>query len=100
MDKKDVVKFLSKKILNNTLQAHLNTKQDLLVLDVSSTDVNELQQLSLQYCNHIQTMVQQNERLLDVIHIKTEKAVSHAKDKKKAHQAAANPADPGEADAR
>jgi hypothetical protein len=42
MDKKDVIKFLSKKILNNTLQAHLNTKQDLLVLDVSSTDVNEL----------------------------------------------------------
>jgi hypothetical protein len=43
MDKKEVVKFLSKKILNNTLQAHLAPKQDLLVLDVSSTDVNELQ---------------------------------------------------------
>jgi len=28
-------------------------KSDLLVLEVASTDVNELQQLSLQYANHI-----------------------------------------------
>lgn len=45
-------------------------KQDLLVLDLGSTDVNELQQLSLQYANHIQHMVTQNEKLLDVMHIK------------------------------
>ena len=57
MEKKDVIKFLSKKILCNSLQAHINIKQDLLVLDEGGTDVNELQQLSLQYVNHIQTMV-------------------------------------------
>jgi hypothetical protein len=53
MEKKDVVKFLSKRILNNSLQAHLDTRRDLLVLDTGSTDVNVLQQLSLQYTNHI-----------------------------------------------
>lgn len=42
MGKKEVVRFLSKRILNNSLQAHLDTKRDLLVLDLGSTDVNEL----------------------------------------------------------
>ena len=43
-------------------------------------------------------MVDQNKRLLDIIHIKTEKGEKRDSNKKKAP--AANPADPGDVDAR
>ena len=103
MERKEVIKFLSKKILSNQLQAHINTKQDLLVLDVSSTDMNELQQLSLQYANHIQHMVQQNERLLEVMHIKTgaqTQPQANGKEKGKKAAAPGQPVDPGEGDGK
>ena len=75
-------------------------KQDLLVLDLGSTDVNELQQLSLQYANHIQHMVTQNEKLLDVMHIKSgHRGADQSKDNKGGKKNAAPANDTGEPEA-
>lgn len=52
LDQKQVRKIISKLILQNRLQACIDIKKDLLLLDEQG-NVQELQQLSLQYVSHI-----------------------------------------------
>ena len=49
LDKKQVKKIVSKLILQSRIQASLDMKKDLIMLDEKGQDVQELQQLSLQY---------------------------------------------------
>lgn len=49
LEKKLVKKVVSKLILQNKIQASMDIQNDLLLLDQSGQDVQELQQLSLQY---------------------------------------------------
>jgi len=65
LPKQQVLKFVSKMILKNELQVRIDQAKELIVLDEKGEDIKELQQLSLQYVNQIQTMVQQNERLVE-----------------------------------
>ena len=46
LDKKDVKKIISKMILDDKLQAHIEHKSELIVIDEDGTDINHLQQLS------------------------------------------------------
>jgi len=52
----------------------MDIAKDLLLLDQTGQDVKELQQLSLQYVSQIQSMVTQNERIVDILHYQTELA--------------------------
>jgi len=54
-------------ILKNKLQVHLDIANNLVVVDEGASNVDELQQLSLQYVSQIQTMVAQNEKLVEFI---------------------------------
>lgn len=62
-----LIKLLSKIILQNKIQAHIERDQKLLVLDTQSNEVKELQQLSLQYVEKMELMVENNERLIDIM---------------------------------
>ena len=53
LEKPNVKKVISKLILQNRIQASMNVSQDLLLLDQSGQDIQELQQLSLQYVSQI-----------------------------------------------
>ena len=67
LEKKQVKKIVSKLILQNRFQASIDIKNDLLLLDAKGQDIQELQQLSLQYVSQIQQMVQQNERIVEIL---------------------------------
>lgn len=54
-------------INRNEIQAHFDNDNELLILDVKSNEINELQQLSLQYVEKLEHMVENNERLIDMI---------------------------------
>jgi len=54
-------------IVRNKIQAHYDVTHKLLVLDAGSNEVKELQQLSLQYVDKLEMMVENNERLIDMI---------------------------------
>ena len=54
-------------ILKNNLPAHLDLENSLFVLDSKATTVKELQQLSLQYVDKLEHMIENNERLIDIL---------------------------------
>lgn len=62
---------MSKLILNGKLHAHFDpTNPDLLLLDEerkTSSEAKELQQLSMQYAEKLEYMIENNERLIDMI---------------------------------
>jgi len=49
LEKNQVKKIVSKLIMQNRFQASIDAKNDLLLLDSKGQDIQELQQLSLQY---------------------------------------------------
>ena len=53
LEKKQVKKIVSKLIMQNRFQASIDIKNDLLLLDDKGQDIQELQQLSLQYVSQI-----------------------------------------------
>lgn len=67
LPKARLYQIISKMIVKNKLQAHFDTKQELLIVDTQSNDTNELQQLSTQYVDKLELMVENNERLIDMI---------------------------------
>ena len=67
MDAKEVKKIVSKLIINNRLQAHIERENDLIVIDQDGADINQLQQLSLQYVSKIETLVKNNERIVEIM---------------------------------
>lgn len=54
-------------IIKNKIQAHFDADRSLVVVDTTSSEVKELQQLSLQYVERLEVMVENNERLIDMI---------------------------------
>ena len=67
MDEGEVKKTVSKLIINNRLQAHIDRANDLIVIDQDGTDINQLQQLSLQYVSKIESMVKNNEKVVEIM---------------------------------
>ena len=53
--------------MHNRLQMNFDYENNLLVVDQASTDIKELQQLSLQYVSQIQVMVTQNEQVANFV---------------------------------
>jgi len=58
---------VAKMIIKNKIQAHFDADRSLVVVDTTSSEVKELQQLSLQYVERLEVMVENNERLIDMI---------------------------------
>lgn len=54
-------------ILRNKLHAFVDPAKKLLVLDTQSNEAKELQQLTLQYVDKMKAMVENNERLVDIM---------------------------------
>ena len=62
-----VHQVVAKMIIKNKLQAHFDAGRQLVVVDTASSEVKELQQLSLQYVERLEGMVENNERLIDMV---------------------------------
>ena len=79
MDTKEVKKIVSKLIINNRLQAHIDRANDLIVIDQDGADINQLQQLSLQYVSKIENLVKNNERMVEIMSHSQQSAMRAAK---------------------
>lgn len=90
LERVQVKKIVSKLILQNRMQASIDIKSDLLLLDSKGQDIQELQQLSLQYVSQITQMVSQNERIVDILNHQQELAGRQVRrDQQRADQVAA-----------
>lgn len=68
LDRKPMLSILSKLILKGKLHAHI--EGELLVMDEErklSNEAKELQQLSVQYADKLEQMIENNERLIDIM---------------------------------
>lgn len=54
-------------IVRQKIHAHFDKSKAILVMDASSSELKELQQLSLQYVDKLEAMVENNERIVDMI---------------------------------
>ena len=79
MDAKEVKKIVSKLIINNRLQAHIDRENGLVVIDQEGADINQLQQLSLQYVSKIENLVKNNERMVEIMNHSQQQALKSAK---------------------
>lgn len=52
-------------ILSNQVDAHIDPRLGLIVLEKTTSDIKELQQLSLQYVSKIESQIANNEKMLD-----------------------------------
>ena len=62
-----VHQVVAKMIIKNKVQAHFDTGRQLVVMDTASSEAKELQQLALQYVERLEGMVENNERLIDML---------------------------------
>merc|ERR1712091_776284 len=64
-----IIKFTSKMIIANQLQVHIDRDRKMIVMDDKTSDIKELQQLSMQYMTQIETLVKQNESLVTIMNM-------------------------------
>lgn len=81
LESKVVKKVVSKLILQSRLQAKIDLTHNLLLLEQQGQDIQELQQLSLQYVSQITTMVHQNERIVEILNHQQDMAGKAVKQK-------------------
>lgn len=65
-----VLSIVNRMILKGKIQAHLDAHTDLVVMDDEhkvSNEAKELQQLSMQYSDKLEAMIENNERLIDML---------------------------------
>jgi hypothetical protein len=62
-----IFQIVKKMIIRNRIQAHFDSANEFIILDTASSEVKELQQLSLQYVDKLEVMVENNERLIDML---------------------------------
>lgn len=62
-----LIQIASRMIIKNKIPAHIDVEKKLLVIDTRSSEVKELLQLSLQYVDKMEIMIENNERLLDIM---------------------------------
>ena len=77
LPQKDLLKQVSKLILKKKVRGFLDMNKRLLVFDHCSHESLELHHLSLQYVERLETMVENNEKLLELL-----KASASLKEKK------------------
>eukprot|EP01155_Anaeramoeba_flamelloides_P001298 Anaeramoba_flamelloidesa1054814_161.p1 GENE.a1054814_161~~a1054814_161.p1 ORF type:complete len:544 (+),score=129.06 a1054814_161:141-1634(+) len=64
MDIKQVKNIVSNMILNDKIQAHLNSKKGLIIFDGETNKITKVRYLVLQYGNRVNSYLDSNERLL------------------------------------
>lgn len=65
LEEKQVKKFISKMILKNQIDAHIDPSLGVIILEKTTSDIKELQHLSLQYVSKIESQIANNEKMLD-----------------------------------
>lgn len=64
------MQHLNRLIIKGKLQAHLDSSSEYIVMDferVANNEAKELQQLSLQYTEKLEMMIETNEKLIDMV---------------------------------
>lgn len=70
LQRNQMISTINRMIIKNKLQAHFDVQSDMLILDEErklSNEAKELQQLSVQYADKLESMIENNERLIDMI---------------------------------
>lgn len=70
LSKEQIMPTVNRMILKGRIHAHLEQNGDLIVMDEErkvSSEAKELQQLSLQYSEKLDSMIESNERIIDML---------------------------------
>ncbi len=70
LEKSQLLQIVNRLIIKGKLQAHLDITSQFIIMDterLQSGEAKELQQLSLQYAEKLEGMIENNERLIDLL---------------------------------